>query len=521
MSQAFFDQVFDFLDDALSEDAFTELKSQITVAPERRRQFTQMALLHSLLREKYHGEDLETLVSMVNDEDSDLFSNLLTMEREGVTIPIPEEPPQPLPPPEPAPAPNSRTWLWALTSSGIAAAIIILLVWTSFHLQRFEPEKPLIVPTPRQATVPQPDYLARFTRSDEAVWGPSGAAPAVGDQLEAGTFELSAGTAEITMDDGAVMIVFSPAKFALRGSNEIYLHCGRVSTAARGPVKNFTVATEHTRIVDLGTAFGVNVSQQGNLDLVVFEGLVRVNAAETNDVADTHTAVQPDAEAGLDVQAGYALQMDADRTRPARLTPTPFELDSAFVRDWEQVIRTPKFTGDVQFSAVRPDDLCRGQLISQDKKAYLFLEAIDQPLTSDLAIDFDQPGEYTKKSPMIEKHLARGSRVNSYLLHIDRTGCRSNIKPRMEIEFRTPILGVICNHDALEASDLVFGLTADCRVKQPSRGSVRNESDVLTLSEDGRSLSIVLNVAKNLDQLRVITAADGDVSFPVDASLPQ
>ncbi|MEN6308000.1 MAG: FecR domain-containing protein [Anaerohalosphaeraceae bacterium] len=83
---------------------------------------------------------------------------------------------------------------------------------------------------------------------------------------------LQEGVARIRMDGGVDLVVESPAKFELSTSSELRLDYGHVYAYVSEIGRGFTVATPNSKIVDLGTEFGVQTGTSGQTDLHVFKG---------------------------------------------------------------------------------------------------------------------------------------------------------------------------------------------------------------------------------------------------------
>lgn len=72
----------------------------------------------------------------------------------------------------------------------------------------------------------------------------------------------------VTVTGRVEMEILTPMKSLLRG--------GRLTATVSEQARGFTVVTPSADVVDLGTQFGVNVNEEGNSEVVVFEGAVDV-----------------------------------------------------------------------------------------------------------------------------------------------------------------------------------------------------------------------------------------------------
>jgi ferric-dicitrate binding protein FerR (iron transport regulator) len=87
-------------------------------------------------------------------------------------------------------------------------------------------------------------------------------------------FEFKQGMVELTFDSRAEVKVFGPAKFKILSPNRILCSYGRATTLVEEGGQGFTIDTPKARIVDLGTEFGVDISETGDTQVVVFQGSV-------------------------------------------------------------------------------------------------------------------------------------------------------------------------------------------------------------------------------------------------------
>ncbi len=114
--------------------------------------------------------------------------------------------------------------------------------------------------------------VASLTDSMNAKWGNAKRSPINGDVLRQGRWNLTKGLAEITFDDGAVVVVEAPAVFDLESPKSMYLDSGKINAFVSKYAIGFTVNTPSASIVDLGTEFGVDVQFDGTCDMQMFSG---------------------------------------------------------------------------------------------------------------------------------------------------------------------------------------------------------------------------------------------------------
>jgi hypothetical protein len=91
----------------------------------------------------------------------------------------------------------------------------------------------------------------------------------IGDRLL-----MLSGAVQLTFDAGVQVTVFAPADFEITSPMSIRCARGRVTTLVGERGKGFTIQTPQAKVVDLGTQFGLSISDDGETEVVVFQGSV-------------------------------------------------------------------------------------------------------------------------------------------------------------------------------------------------------------------------------------------------------
>ncbi len=104
---------------------------------------------------------------------------------------------------------------------------------------------------------------------------------AIGDRLR-----LREGSAVVTFDAGAQVTVFGPADFEITSATSIKCRRGRVTTLVDHRGKGFSIETPQAKVVDLGTQFGLQISDKGETEVVVFQGSIDLSYAPRADADD-------------------------------------------------------------------------------------------------------------------------------------------------------------------------------------------------------------------------------------------
>jgi hypothetical protein len=96
-----------------------------------------------------------------------------------------------------------------------------------------------------------------------------------------GEFGLEQGTAQLTFNHGAQVILDGKCDFEILGEKHILLKQGKLWALCPPAAYGFTISTpDGTHITDLGTAFGVTVSEDHYTEVHVFKGVVEVKPPE-------------------------------------------------------------------------------------------------------------------------------------------------------------------------------------------------------------------------------------------------
>ena len=89
-------------------------------------------------------------------------------------------------------------------------------------------------------------------------------------------FLLQKGLIEIVFDGSAKVLLEGPAAFQLKSPGRMSLNAGRLFATVTDDAKGFTVDTPNSRVIDLGTEFGVRVENDGTSDLHMFKGMAEL-----------------------------------------------------------------------------------------------------------------------------------------------------------------------------------------------------------------------------------------------------
>lgn len=119
-----------------------------------------------------------------------------------------------------------------------------------------------------------PEPVAVIRESADALWQGPESAP--GSALLPGPLRLASGMVSIEFASGARVLLEGPAELELRSGMEAFCHRGKMRVEVPPPARGFTVDTPGARVVDIGTAFGLDVRADGAATVKVIRGEIEV-----------------------------------------------------------------------------------------------------------------------------------------------------------------------------------------------------------------------------------------------------
>ncbi len=177
-----------------------------------------------------------------------------------------------------------RRW-WLKVGVGAAAAAVALFALTAGGIWKYKApgKRPAEVSElePAQFSADGPPSLPRPTvpamavlkRGLDAVWA-NGADYGTGELLPAGWLRLQSGSVQVEFLRGAQVILTGPAEMRIDGENAAFLKSGKASAEVPEAAHGFSLRAPGMEVVDLGTAFGLDVPTTGGPEVHVFTGEV-------------------------------------------------------------------------------------------------------------------------------------------------------------------------------------------------------------------------------------------------------
>ena len=171
-----------------------------------------------------------------------------------------------------------RGWRrWAI----VAAALVLASMYSRGPWPMGRPRTAIVVGPavagPAVAGDPPSLALARgfalVIQLDHAEWEPGdGRKASNGELLTAGRFVLRSGRITLALLSGVILTVEGPADFDLLAIDRVHCRRGRLRTHVPDGAEGFVVSTPGSAVVDLGTEFGLNVTDDGKARVMVFKG---------------------------------------------------------------------------------------------------------------------------------------------------------------------------------------------------------------------------------------------------------
>jgi hypothetical protein len=124
----------------------------------------------------------------------------------------------------------------------------------------------------------QPARLAVVTRCLGAQSADSRGAIRPGQPLGPGRLSLDAGAVEVTIQNGARIVLEGPATLELLTPMQAYLQAGQAVVHVPKAASGFVLETRDVNVLDVGTEFGVKVGPDRGTEVQVYQGSVFTSA---------------------------------------------------------------------------------------------------------------------------------------------------------------------------------------------------------------------------------------------------
>ena len=192
------------------------------------------------------------------------------------------------PQPQPFPQPVVRRTAM-LRYSAVASCSLLVGLLLAWSFAGFFPGNQ--TPDPQSSTEER-TYVATLTRSTDCVWGSESPPEFSGQRLMSEDLVLEQGVAEFRFDTGVRLIIEGPTKINLVTSSRAKLDYGKLVLHGYDPAPEFSLITPLLTLQDIGTEYGAEIHRDGEVDLHVFAGAVRVAPNQKNDQFSESVIIQ-------------------------------------------------------------------------------------------------------------------------------------------------------------------------------------------------------------------------------------
>ncbi len=244
-------RVHDYLDDEIDDHQSRQLESWLGESPDNVRTFVRISHTHRQLRDLTIGQGSRPALATTDQTDCGIPARETSARKM-----------------------SSGTTRRYATRRFIQLAVVLLVgvtVWLAFFNN---------VP---MHTELRPRTLGRLSGTLDCQWADGQALTADGLLRQGDTLHVKRGLIEVTFDGGARAIVKGPAKLEIVDGARVRLKQGTIWTVCPKS-SGFTVESPGTRIVDLGTEFGVDVKDDSLTEAYVLRGRVETQLIDPSGV---------------------------------------------------------------------------------------------------------------------------------------------------------------------------------------------------------------------------------------------
>lgn len=121
--------------------------------------------------------------------------------------------------------------------------------------------------------------LALVTRLVDVTWSENQLPLEAGDALKPGRLAIDAGLMQVEFFSGATVVIEGPAELDLKSTMLAHVHRGRLRAQVPPAARGFSLDVADLKVVDLGTEFGLSVTDN-DADVQVFDGEVELHSAQ-------------------------------------------------------------------------------------------------------------------------------------------------------------------------------------------------------------------------------------------------
>lgn len=265
---------------AMTPQQAEQLSDWIKQNPDNARTFILSALLHRNIHDTFLRTDTVTKVLLQCDpaaSENNYEKSLLNPEvwqmlsNAEITAPAVDRQPEaslpiPLDVQPVCPLPHKINKFSLMTAVASLAALFFLIVFAHY------------TPLPRNQEV------ATLSDTFHAQWAESDTwlKPGVRLTAKSQSIRLQSGIAKIVFDNNTRVVMEAPTEFEIMDSDHVKIKYGRIYASVPPEALGFTISTPNSKIIDLGTEFGVQTDPFGETELHVIKGKTTLVAGDNN-----------------------------------------------------------------------------------------------------------------------------------------------------------------------------------------------------------------------------------------------
>ena len=177
--------------------------------------------------------------------------------------------------------PDRKSFRISYLFATLALLLICLLIGRLFYLELTSSDSKTVAKNVTSEQKQRPSEamssgVALLTNLVDIRWATDQSPLDIGDALSPGSFSIMEGLAQVEFFCGATVILEGPAKLEIKSPNLARVHQGNLRAIVPPAARGFSIEVEDMKVVDLGTEFGLSVSDEG-ASIQVFDGEIELH----------------------------------------------------------------------------------------------------------------------------------------------------------------------------------------------------------------------------------------------------
>lgn len=178
-------------------------------------------------------------------------------------------------PPEPRPEPLGMLKREKITYSVNRLSVLTIIASAAVIL--------IVILFAKLAPRPSGYEVATLAETLNTEWGNAAIERGTRFSSQSESMQLRRGIAELLFDTGVKVVVEAPAEFMILSDHQIKLFYGQAFASVPSEAIGFSVQTLNSKIIDLGTEFGIRAEVDGSSQVHVIKGKVHLTAGSKSE----------------------------------------------------------------------------------------------------------------------------------------------------------------------------------------------------------------------------------------------